>query len=100
MQAELEFEREHSFETQELLAKIVDLATKMASEFHLDMSWSDDYRALNFESHGGMTKGLTGTLHIAPDRVRMVLKLPFGLRPMSGTIKTEVEQYLDETIRR
>lgn len=100
MESEMEFERKHSFEPQVLLAKIVDLATTMQNEFHLTMSWSDDYRSLNFESMGGMTKGLTGTLHISTDRVRMVLQLPFGLRPMSSTIRTEVEQYLDETIRR
>jgi len=98
MQAELTFQRSHQFPPQELLARIVSLATEMVDEYHLETSWSDDYKSLKFESTGGMSKGLTGTLQIEPDRVQMVLHLPFALRPMASTIRDEVEQYLDRNV--
>lgn len=99
MESELTFERVHSLQPDEFLARIVDLAMAMQEDLNLDMSWSEDYKSLNFKSVSGMTKGLTGTLHIMPNRVRMVLQLPLGLRPMSAMFRSEVEQYLDQNIR-
>lgn len=98
MESELDFERLHSFEASELLARIVDLATEMKDEYHLDLSWSSDYKSLHFSSIAGMSKGLQGTLHIKADRVHMKLQLPFALRPMASTIRDEVGQYLDRNV--
>lgn len=98
MENELHFERNHSFGHEELFAKVMDLANEMEEEFHLTMSWASDYKSINFVSLGGMMKGLEGTLHIDTNRVRMVLRLPFGLRPMAGMIRTEVEDYLTRNI--
>lgn len=99
MESELVFERIHSFGPEELLNRIVELATTMQAEFHLTMGWDkNDPKQLNFSSTGGMTKGLFGNLRVEPDRVRMVLQLPFGLRPMSGMIRQEVDEYLNENV--
>jgi hypothetical protein len=94
---ELTFERLHSFDTDTLLRGIMGIALEMQEEYGMDYEWRDS-TTLGFWSRKGMTRGLEGTLQFSSTHVRMVLQLPFGLRPMAGKIAEEVNDYLNRNV--
>lgn len=103
MKSEIKLEREHFLDAESLVNRIAALAAEMSQTFHLEYGHNPESpegysSTLEFRSTSGLTKGLTGTLHLAPNRVLMVVNLPFALQPMAAKIESEINEYMDRNL--
>ncbi|AYC34628.1 polyhydroxyalkanoic acid system protein [Pseudomonas cavernae] len=89
--ARINVERSHSLGRAAARAKAEQLAERLAKEYQVSYRWNGD--TLEFKRSGA-----DGKIEVGEDRVRVELKLGLLLSAMSGPIKREIEQTLDEKL--
>ena len=69
-----------------------DIAGKMKEKLELEWAWSGD--TINFEAKHGVAKGVKGTVEVTDTVIRVVVDLPFMLRPLKGMIEGKIQDGL------
>ena len=89
--ARITVERSHSLGRAGARAKAEALAERLAAEYAVRYQWKGD--VLEFKRSGA-----DGTIEVGENSVRVELKLGLLLSALSGTIKREIENGLDESL--
>ncbi|MFA5053095.1 MAG: polyhydroxyalkanoic acid system family protein [Parcubacteria group bacterium] len=95
---DIEIRRPHSFDTKDLVTRTIAMAEGLKEELHLELSWRGDHKAIEFESTGGLTKGIKGEIELDPEFVCVRVKLPFGLKPMRSSFERVISDEMDERL--
>ncbi|MGE8496687.1 MAG: polyhydroxyalkanoic acid system family protein [Pseudomonas sp.] len=90
--ANINIERPHSLGREGAREKAEQLAERLAREYDVRYRWNGD--TLEFKRSGA-----DGSIVVGEDRVQVQLKLGLLLSAMSGSIKREIEQVLDKSLK-
>ncbi|NQD94707.1 polyhydroxyalkanoic acid system protein [Pseudomonas sp. CrR25] len=90
--ATIDVQRPHSLGRAAARAKAEQLAERLAREYAVRYRWSGD--TLEFKRSGA-----DGSIEVGEDNVRVQLKLGLLLSAMSGSIKREIEEVLDKSLK-
>jgi len=90
--ARINVERPHSLGREAAREKAEQLAERLAREYAVRYHWNGDI--LEFKRSGA-----DGRIEVAEDRVRVQLNLGLLLSAMSGSIKREIEEVLDKSLK-
>ncbi|QLC73474.1 polyhydroxyalkanoic acid system family protein [Pseudomonas sp. LPB0260] len=85
-------ERPHSLGREAARAKAEQLAERLAREFDVKYRWTGD--TLEFKRSGA-----DGRIEVGEDRVHVELKLGLLLSAMGGSIKRQIEEVLDKSLK-
>ena len=95
---DIEITRKHSFDTAGLVTRVIAMAESLRDELHLDCKWRPDHKAIEFESTGGLTKGIRGEIELGVESVCVRVTLPFGLKPMRASFERVICDEMDERL--
>lgn len=87
--ATVDITREHALGKETARERAQKMADKLAQKLDAKCEWDGDQ--LTFKRSGA-----DGTIHVAEDNVRVVVKLGMMFTPMSGMVKNEIEKALDK----
>ncbi|WP_172143398.1 MULTISPECIES: polyhydroxyalkanoic acid system family protein [Pseudomonas] len=90
--ARINVERPHSLGREVAREKAEQLAERLAREYAVRYSWNGD--TLEFKRSGA-----DGRIEVGEDRVRVQLNLGLLLSAMSSSIKREIEEVLDKSLK-
>lgn len=90
--ARIDVERPHALGREAAREKAEQLAERLAREYAVRYRWSGD--TLEFKRSGA-----DGRIEVGEDRVRVQLNLGLLLSAMSGSIKREIEEVLDKSLK-
>ncbi|HZX51543.1 MAG TPA: polyhydroxyalkanoic acid system family protein [Pseudomonas sp.] len=90
--ARIDVQRPHSLGREVAREKAEQLAERLAREYAVRYSWNGD--TLEFKRSGA-----DGRIEVGEDRVRVQLNLGLLLSAMSSSIKREIEDVLDKSLK-
>ena len=90
--AKINVERSHKLGREVAREKAEQLAERLAREYDVRYRWAGD--TLEFTRSGA-----DGRIEVAEDSVKVQLNLGLLLSAMSGSIKREIEEVLDKSLR-
>ena len=90
--ARIDVQRPHSLGREVAREKAKQLAERLAREYAVRYSWNGD--TLEFKRSGA-----DGRIEVGEDRVRVQLNLGLLLSAMSSSIKREIEDVLDKSLK-
>nr|WP_298142056.1 polyhydroxyalkanoic acid system family protein [uncultured Pseudomonas sp.] len=90
--AKINVERSHGLGREVARQKAEQLAERLAREYSVRYHWTGD--TLEFKRSGAH-----GQIDVAEDSVRVQLSLGLLLSAMSGSIKREIEEVLDKSLK-
>ena len=90
--AKINVERSHNLGREVAREKAEQLAERLAREYDVRYRWAGD--TLEFKRSGA-----DGRIEVAEDSVKVQLNLGLLLSAMSGSIKREIEEVLDKSLR-
>jgi len=90
--ARIDVERPHALGREAAREKAEQLAERLAREYAVRYRWRGD--TLEFKRSGA-----DGRIEVGEDRVRVQLNLGLLLSAMSGSIKREIEEVLDKSLK-
>ncbi|OHC38402.1 MAG: polyhydroxyalkanoic acid system protein [Pseudomonadales bacterium RIFCSPLOWO2_02_FULL_63_210] len=90
--ARIDVQRPHSLGREVAREKAEQLAERLAREYAVRYSWNGD--TLEFKRSGA-----DGRIEVGEDRVRVQLNLGLLLSAMSSSIKREIEEVLDKSLK-
>ncbi len=90
--AKINVERSHSLGRALAREKAEQLAERLAREYEVRYRWSGD--TLEFKRSGA-----DGRIEVGDDRVSVQLNLGLLLSALSGSIKREIEDVLDQSLK-
>ena len=81
--------REHSLGKDEARRRVGEIADELCSKYGLSSSWAGDEMQIK-------GSGINGYIAVKEQSVDVEVKLGFALTMMSGTIRTSIENALEE----
>jgi len=94
--ATIDIRRPHQLPVQEARAKAEELARSMQEKLGIQWKWAGD--RIEFDAPSGAAKGANGAVEVLSDAVRVLIDLPFLMRPMKGMIETKVRERLEKAL--
>lgn len=90
--ARIDVQRSHALGREAAREKAEQLAERLAREYAVRYHWAGD--TLEFKRSGA-----DGRIEVSEDRVRVQLNLGLLLSALSGSIKREIEEVLDKSLK-
>ena len=86
--AKLNIEQAHALPIDEVKKRLQALADRLSAKYGIDAKWTSDREASLKRT------GVSGTIHLAEDKVAVLLDLSFALLPLKGKILERIEREL------
>jgi len=87
----IHIERSHQLDIDSARAQLVEIEPMLRERYGIALDWSGADATIR-------GSGVSGSVHLGADVVRLDLKLGFVLRPLAGKIRSAVEAELDKAL--
>lgn len=94
--ATIDIRRPHQLSKDDARIKAEELARTMQEKLGIQWKWAGD--RIEFDAPSGAAKGANGAVEVLNDAVRVLIDLPFLLRPMKGMVESKVKERLEQIL--
>lgn len=94
--ATIDISRPHQLTKEAAREKAEELAKGMQEKLGIQWKWAGD--RIEFDAPSGAAKGANGAVEVLSDAVRVLIDLPFLMRPMKGMIESKVREKLEKAL--
>ncbi len=91
--ATIDMEKKHTLGKEIARKRAEELADKMKEKIGIEWAWTGD--VIHFEAKSGAAKGAKGTVSVTDTSLRVLVDLPFMLRPLKGMVEGKIKEKLD-----